>query len=150
MRHIIVPDVKQFKQYYLRGQQGGSIASFRGARIQRGYGIGNCFKSIARFAIPLVKRGVQAIGRRALGAAVDVGQDILEGKNVKQAIKSHGIKAVKDIVHQGVKQSGNQSGGGQKRKTPIKANASSKSVSRAQTKKRKTTQGSNNISFLKT
>ena len=150
MRHIIVPDVKQFKQYYLRGQQGGSIAGFRGARIQRGYGIGNFFKSIARFAIPLVKRGVQAIGRRALGAAVDVGQDILEGKNVKQAIKSHGIKAVKDIVHQGVKQSGNQSGGGRKRKTPIKANASSKSVSRAQTKKRKTTQGSNNISFLKT
>ena len=150
MRHIIVPDVKQFKQYYLRGQQGGSIAGFRGARIQRGYGIGNFFKSIARFAIPLVKRGVQAIGRRALGAAVDVGQDILEGKNVKQAIKSHGIKAVKDIVHQGVKQSGNQSGSGRKRKTPIKANASSKSVSRAQTKKRKTTQGSNNISFLKT
>ena len=150
MRHIIVLDVKQFKQYYLRGQQGGSIAGFRGARIQRGYGIGNFFKSIACFAILLVKRGAQAIGRRALEAAVDVGHDILEGKNVKQSIKSRGIKAVKDIVHQGVKQSGNQSGGGRKRKTPIKANTSSKSVSRAQTKKRKTAQGSNKISFLKT
>ena len=88
MRHIIVLDVKQFKQYYLRGRQGGSIAGFRGARIQRGYGIGNFFKSIARFAIPLVKRGAQAIGRRALAAAVDVGHDILEGKNVKQSIES--------------------------------------------------------------
>ena len=150
MRHIIVPDVKQFKQYYLRGQQGGSIAGFRGARIQRGYGIGNFFKSIARFAIPLVKRGAQAFGRRALGAAVDVGHDILEGKNVKQSIKSRGIKAVKDIVRQGVKQPGSQSGGGRKRKTPIKAKASSKSISRSQTKKRKTAQGSNKISFLKT
>ena len=135
MRHILIPDAEQFKQYYLRGQQGGSIAGFRGARIQRGYGIGNFFKSIARFAIPLVKRGVQAIGRRALGAAVDVGQDILEGKNVKQAIKSHGIKAVKDIVHQGVKQSGNQSGGGRKLKILIKANDSSTSISQSQTKK---------------
>ena len=150
MRHILIPDAEQFKQYYLRGQQGGSIAGFRGARIQRGYGIGNFFKSIARFAIPLVKRGAQAIGRRALGAAVDVGHDILEGKNVKQSIKSRGIKAVKDIVHQGVKQPGSQSGGGRKRKTPIKANAPSKSISRSQTKKRKTAQGSNNISFLKT
>ena len=150
MRHIIVPDVKQFKQYYLRGQQGGSIAGFRGARIQRGYGIGNFFKSIARFAIPLVKRGAQAFGRRALGAAVDVGHDILEGKNVKQSIKSRGIKAVKDIVRQGVKQPSSQSGGGRKRKTPIKAKASSKSISRSQTKKRKTAQGSNKISFLKT
>ena len=52
MRHILIPDAEQFKQYYLRGQQGGSIAGFRGARIQRGYGIGNFFKSIARFAIP--------------------------------------------------------------------------------------------------
>ena len=52
MRHILIPDAEQFKQYYLRGQHGGSIAGFRGARIQRGYGIGNFFKSIARFAIP--------------------------------------------------------------------------------------------------
>ena len=119
MRHTLTPDAEQFKQYYLWGQQGGSIAGFHGARIQRGYGIGNFFKSIARFAIPLVKRGAQAIGRRALGAVVDVGHDIIEGKNVKQAIKSGGIKAVKDIVHQVVKQSDNQSGGGQKRKTSV-------------------------------
>ena len=50
-----------------------------------------------------------------------MGHDILEGKNVKQAIKSRGIEAVKYIVHRGVKQSGNQSGGGRKRKAPIKA-----------------------------
>ena len=62
MRHTIVPDIKLFRQYYLRGQRRGSIASLRWARIQRGYGIGNFFKNIARFAIPLVKRGAQAIG----------------------------------------------------------------------------------------
>ena len=97
IRHTLVPDVEQFKQYYSQGEQGGSIAGFRGARIQKGYGIWNFFKTIACFATPLVKRGAQAIGKRALGAAIDVGHDILAAKNVKQAIKGHSVKAVKDI-----------------------------------------------------
>ena len=140
MRATIIPDAKQFQQYYLRGQRGGSLSGFRGARIQRGYGIGSFFKSIARFAIPLVKRGAQAIGRRALQAATDVGRDVLAGKSVKQSVKDRGVAAVKDIARQGVKQLSNQSGGGRKRKAPIKANASSKSTSRSQTKRRKTSQ----------
>ena len=101
---MLIPNAEQFKQYYLRGQHGGSIAGFRGARIQRGYGIGNFFKSIARFAIPLVKRGAETIGKRVLGAAVDVGHDILAGKNVKQAVKGRSIEAVTDIAQQGAKQ----------------------------------------------
>ena len=104
MRHTLVPDLDQFKQYYSRGQQGGSIAGFRDARIQKDYGIGNFFKSIARFAIHLVKRRAQAIGKRALGAAIDVSHDILAGKNVKQAIKGHSVEVVKDIAQQGAKE----------------------------------------------
>ena len=146
IRHTVIPDVEEFKQYYLRGQQGGSITGFRGARIQKGYGIGNFFKSIARFAIPLVKRRAQAIGNRALGVAIDVGHDILAGKNVKQAMKGRSIEAVEDIAQQGAKQLRNQSGGGRKRKAPIKESATKKSISRSQTKKRKTTPASD-ISF---
>ena len=89
-----------------------------------------------------MKRGAQAIGNRALGAAIDVGYDVLEGKNAKQAIKSRGIESFKDIVHQGVKQSNIQSGGGRKRKTPINASVISKSNSRSQAKKQKTAQRS--------
>ena len=146
MGHTLVPDLEQFKQYYSRGQQGGSIAGFRGARIQKGYGIGNFSKSIARFAIPVVKREAQAIGKRALGAAIDVGHDILAGKNVKQAIKGRSVEAVKDIAQQGAKQLRNQSGGGRKRKAPIKESATKKSISRSQTKRKKATPASN-ISF---
>ena len=146
MRPTIIPDAKQFERYYLRGQQGGSIAGFRDGRIQKGYGIGNFFKSIARFAIPLVKRGAQAIGKRALGAVVDVSHDILAGKNVKQAVKSRSVETFKDLAQQGVKRLITQSGGGRKRKAPIKDKSSSKSISRTQTKKRKTSQ---DISFSK-
>ena len=94
----------------------------------------------------MVKRGAEAIGKRALGAAIDVGHDILAGKNVKQAIKGRGVEAVKDIAQQGAKQLRSQSGGGRKRKAPIKESAMKKCISRSQTKRKKTTPASN-ISF---
>ncbi len=50
-----MPDVKQLTDHYLRQQRGGSITGFRGARMQRGYGTGGIFNSLARFAIPLCK-----------------------------------------------------------------------------------------------
>ena len=67
-----------------------------GARIQRRYGIGGIFKNLARIAIPLFKRRAKAVGKRALKAAAEVGQDELEGKDV---IKSaSGKQAVSDMA----------------------------------------------------
>ena len=88
-RSVLVPNVKQLTDHYLR-QHGGNIIGLRGARIQRGYGIGGIFKSLARIAIPLFKSGAKAIGKRALQAATEVGQDVLEGKNVIKSAKSRG------------------------------------------------------------
>jgi hypothetical protein len=48
--------------------------------MQSGYGIGGIYKSFARFAIPLFKQNAKAIGEKALQAATQVGQDVLEGK----------------------------------------------------------------------
>ena len=56
-RGVLVPNIKQLTDHYLRQQRGGNIIGFRGARIQREYGIGGIFKSLARIAIPLFKRG---------------------------------------------------------------------------------------------
>ena len=64
-----------------------NIVGFRGGRMQRGYGIGGMFKSLARIAIPLVKRGAKAVGKRALKAATEVGQDMLEGKKCFEIIE---------------------------------------------------------------
>ena len=66
--------------YYLIDQNGGPLVGFRWARIQRGYGLGSFFKSIARVAVPLVKRGINAIGQKAIETAVNVGHDVLAGK----------------------------------------------------------------------
>ena len=57
-----------------------NITRFHGAHMQRGYGIGGIYKSFARFAIPLFKQNAKALGEKALQAATQVGQDVLEGK----------------------------------------------------------------------
>ena len=90
MRGRLVVDTKLLKDHFLRQQRGGNIAGFRGARMQRGYGIGSIFKSLARYAIPLFKQGAKVVGKRALQAATEVGQDVLQAKNVKEAFKSRG------------------------------------------------------------
>ena len=40
LRTVIVQDIKQLTDHYLRQQHGGSIAGFHGAHTQRGHGIG--------------------------------------------------------------------------------------------------------------
>ena len=42
-------------------------------------------------------------GKRALKAAIEVGQDVLEGKNVLKSLKSRGSDAVKEFTQQGAK-----------------------------------------------
>ena len=133
-RSVLVPDVKQLTDHYLRQQRGGNIIGFRGARIQRGYGIGGIFKSLARIAIPLFKRGAKAVGKRALQAATEVGQDVLEGKNVIGSAKSRGKQAVGDVAKAAV----NKVMAGRGHKRGIKRAAPGKTALRAPTKKLKT------------
>ena len=126
-RSVLVPNVKQLTDHYLRQQHGGNI-------VQRGYGIGGIFKSLARIAIPLFKRGAKAAGKRALQAATEVGQDVLEGKNVIESAKSRGKQAAGDVA----KAAANKVIVGRDRKKGIKRAAPEKTVIRAPTKKLKT------------
>ncbi len=87
-RSIIIPDVQQLTDHYLRQQRGGNIAGFRGTRMQRGYGIGGIFRSLARFAMPLFKKRAESVGKRALKAATEVGKDVLDGK-VSKSQQNH-------------------------------------------------------------
>ena len=101
-RGTLVVDEKLLRDHFLRQQRGGNIAGYRGARFQRGYGIGGIFKSLARYAIPLFKQGAKVVGKRALQAATEVGQDVLHGKDGKESVKTHGVD-VEDFAEQGAK-----------------------------------------------
>ena len=127
-------DAKLLKDHFLRQQRGGNIAGFRGARMQRGYGIGSIFKSLARYAIPLFKQGAKVVGKRALQAATEVGQDVLQGKNVKEAFKSREKQAASDVGKNAAKKVMTGKG----RKKGIKRAAPAKTPIRGPTKKQKT------------
>jgi hypothetical protein len=125
VRGTLVVDTKLLKDHFLRQQRGGNIAGYRGARFQRGYGIGGIFKSLARYAIPLFKQGAKIVGKRALQAATEVGQDVLQGKNVGESVKTHGGEIVKDFAEQGARTLLRQTGHGSKRRRSQRSNLSS-------------------------
>ena len=123
-RTIIIPDVQQLTDHYLRQQRGGNIAGFRGTRMQRGYGIGGIFRSLARFAMPLFKKSAESVGKRALKAATEVGRDVLDGKSFKESTKSRGREVFKDLANQGANALLHQAGRGKKRRLGEHSNLS--------------------------
>jgi hypothetical protein len=93
--------------------------------MQRGYGIGGILKSLARYAIPLFKQGAKVVRKRALQAATEVGQDILQGKNVRESVKTHGGDVAKEFAEQGAMTLLHQTGHGRKRRRSQRSNLSS-------------------------
>ena len=87
--------------YYLN-QQGhgcGCMAVFRGApwqmgQGQMGYGLGDLFRSLAKVATPIIKRGAKTVGEIAMTTAKNLFGDLMEGKNAKEAAKSRGKEAL--------------------------------------------------------
>ena len=64
-------------------QRGGNVPFYRGPVLQRGYGLGSIFKSVARSVMPSLKE----IGKSALTTGLEVLQDVAKGKNIKTAAK---------------------------------------------------------------
>lgn len=64
-------------------QRGGNVPFYRGPVLQRGYGLGSIFKSVARSVMPSLKE----IGKSALTTGLEVLQDVAKGENVKTAAK---------------------------------------------------------------
>ena len=113
-------DKKLLRDHFLELRQ-----QHRGARFQRGYGIGGIFKSLARYAIPLFNQGAKVVGKRALQEATEVDQDVLQGKNVRESVKTNGGKVAKNFAEQGAKTLLCQTGHGRKRRRSQRSNLSS-------------------------
>ena len=64
-------------------QRGGNVPFYRGPVLQRGYGLGSIFKSVARSVMPSLKE----IGKSALTTGLEVLQDVPKGENIKTAAK---------------------------------------------------------------
>lgn len=78
---------------------GSNFPVYRGLSRQYGYGLGSIFKTAFRAVMPvlkpLAKAGLQSAKHIARDQGINVLRDIVEGKNVKQVLKSRGKTALK-------------------------------------------------------
>ena len=80
-----------------------------------------CLRScFARYAVPLVKQGAKAVGKRELQAVTEVGQDVLEGQNVSRSVKPPGEEVVRNFATQETKLFSVKRGVGQKKTSRTK------------------------------
>jgi hypothetical protein len=71
------------------------------------------------------KAYAKVVGKRALQAATEVGHDVIQGKNVRESVKTHRGKVVKNFVEQGARTLLHQTGHGSKRRRSQRSNLSS-------------------------
>ena len=64
-------------------QREGNVPFYRGPVLQRGYGLGSIFRSVARSVMLSLKE----IGKSALTTGLEVLQDVAKGENIKTAAK---------------------------------------------------------------
>jgi hypothetical protein len=112
-----------YVSYYLAQQQGHGMPVFRGSlwqmgHGQMGYGLGNLFRSIAKVAMPMLKRGGKALGKIVATTGADLLGDIASGKNVKEAAKARGLQALSTAKAKAMEQmqANKQTGSGTRRK----------------------------------
>ncbi len=59
-----------------------------GTRYQRGHGLGSIFGGLFNAALHLLKKGAKTLCREALKTGLNIAEDVVAGKNLKQATKS--------------------------------------------------------------
>ena len=72
-----------YDDYYAR-QSGGEMPVFRGARYQRGHGLGNFFSGLKRVAVPLLQRRPQFLLPRLFKTGREIGNDGFRKRSIKR------------------------------------------------------------------
>ena len=136
MKKIHTPDSELYEKYYTN-QAGGTLATFHGTRIQRGYGLGGILRGMFNWLLPHAKTAAKTIGNEALRTGVGVTQDVMQGQDFQSSIKSRAANSVRGLAKRAaINGDQSQTGGGQK---AIKRKTSDTSVSSPAAKRKKTT-----------
>ena len=78
---------------FFKNQVGHGMPVF----IGRG-GLGNVLSGLFRSVVPLMKRGGKALLKEGVRTAVQVGSDVLDGKNIKSAMKNRAAETGRRIL----------------------------------------------------
>jgi hypothetical protein len=110
------PFYDQFKSECLSGEgiDKHNIGPFyKGILYQRGYGLmyddvcpehayglglGDNLSNLFQIAWPVIKKGLQYLGKSAVNTAANIAQDTIQGRNVKEAAREHSKRTVRDII----------------------------------------------------
>ena len=83
---------------YFKNQVGHGMPVY----IGRG-GLGNVLSGLFRSVVPLIKRGGRALLKEGVRTAVQVGSDVIDGKNIKTALKSRTAETGKRMLRDTIK-----------------------------------------------
>jgi hypothetical protein len=81
-------------------QHGGfdNMPFFRGSSYQRGHGLGSIFGNIFRGLRAIMPSVFKTVGRHALTTGVNIANDVLEGKKLKESVRQHGLQGLKSAA----------------------------------------------------
>lgn len=118
---------KNFEDYYT-GQIGNGLPYYKGAVLQKGYGIGGFFAKLFRSAMPFLVRGAKTVGKEALRAGTMVANDMLSGEDFKTSFKQRTKESGKTLARKAVRKADEMIGRGKlkRKRKPSKHAISSK------------------------
>lgn len=76
---------------YYQDQVGSGLVGFEGVKYQKGHGFFG--RLISSFAKPLLSY----FGKKALSTGRDIASDLLEGKNIKESVKTRAKETLKKV-----------------------------------------------------
>jgi hypothetical protein len=109
------PDVQAYEHFYLSQVGGNGFFDGNLPHLQ-GYGLGGILGKVFRFAMPIVKRGLQFLAPHAARVGSQVLNDVTSGENLGHSIKHRGSDALTGIAQQLLSNMSSQSGRGRKRR----------------------------------
>ena len=127
---VFDPNSVTLDEFFQSGY-GVSSTYFQGVARQRGYGfrgagIGSIFRSLLRMIIPLAKSAGKSVGKEALATSARILDNLAQGQELKETIKSEAREGVKRIA----KRVSGQTGGGPMAKRRRRASKGRKSSKR--------------------
>ncbi|MCP4125017.1 MAG: hypothetical protein GY751_25015 [Bacteroidetes bacterium] len=68
---------------------------YSGLPYQRGTGIGNVFRGLIRYLLPVAKTVGKSLGKQALRTGAQIASDIAGGDKLEESVKKRGGQAIK-------------------------------------------------------
>jgi hypothetical protein len=62
---------------------------FEGSTIQRGHGIGDVLRGLAKSTLPLLKQGGKMLGKQLLSTGANIVKDAIDGKNFADSARDN-------------------------------------------------------------